>query len=206
MAVDSGKLRAILETILPLSEARRAQEISQSGYTRGKIVLKGPAVTLEQTPLLKSDASGWIVLSAVGLLATAFCGLFAGAAVYINLVEHPARMSCGVEAALREWAPSYKRASIMQASLAILGGVTAVLAWALVGRLGYLVGGLLLLAVVPFTLIVIFPTNRLLLELHATGQVGNAHELLRRWNALHAVRSALSVLAFVLMLTSLVRG
>jgi len=37
--VDSGKLRAIVETILPLSEARRAQEMSQGGHTRGKIVL-----------------------------------------------------------------------------------------------------------------------------------------------------------------------
>ena len=39
-------------------------------------------------------------------LAVGCCGLFAGAALYINLVEHPARMSCGVEIALREWEPS----------------------------------------------------------------------------------------------------
>jgi NADPH:quinone reductase-like Zn-dependent oxidoreductase len=38
--VDSGKLKAVVETILPLSEARRAQEISQSGHARGKIVLR----------------------------------------------------------------------------------------------------------------------------------------------------------------------
>jgi NADPH:quinone reductase-like Zn-dependent oxidoreductase len=37
--VDSGKLKAILETILPLSEARRDQEISAGGHARGKIVL-----------------------------------------------------------------------------------------------------------------------------------------------------------------------
>ncbi len=37
--VDSGKLKAILETLLPLSEARRAQEISAGGHARGKIVL-----------------------------------------------------------------------------------------------------------------------------------------------------------------------
>jgi len=28
-----------VETILPLSEARKAQELSQSGHARGKIVL-----------------------------------------------------------------------------------------------------------------------------------------------------------------------
>jgi NADPH:quinone reductase-like Zn-dependent oxidoreductase len=38
--VDAGKLRPIVETILPLSEARRAQELSQMGHTRGKIVLE----------------------------------------------------------------------------------------------------------------------------------------------------------------------
>lgn len=38
--VDSGHLRPAVETVLPLSEARRAHELSQSGHTRGKIVLK----------------------------------------------------------------------------------------------------------------------------------------------------------------------
>lgn len=143
------------------------------------------------------------MLNLFGFLAVGCCGLFAGAALYVNLVEHPARMSCGVDLALREWAPSYKRASVMQASLAVIGGVAGVLAWALLGGLGYLVGALLLLAVVPFTLLVVSPTNKRLLELHAEGQIGNARELLKRWNALHAVRTALSVVAFVLMLRAL---
>jgi len=38
--VDEGKFRAAVEVILPLSEARRAHELSQSGHQRGKIVLK----------------------------------------------------------------------------------------------------------------------------------------------------------------------
>ena len=139
----------------------------------------------------------------LGPLAVGCCGLFAGAALYINLVEHPARMSCGVEIALREFAPSYKRAAVMQASLAVLGGAAGVLTWALVGGLGYLVGALLLLVVVPFTLLVVFPTNKRLLDLHAKGEVGDARELLRRWNGLHAVRSALSVAAFAFMLSEL---
>ncbi|HXJ79922.1 MAG TPA: DUF1772 domain-containing protein [Candidatus Methylomirabilis sp.] len=136
----------------------------------------------------------------LGLLAVACCGVFAGAALYINIVEHPARMSCGVEIALREWAPSYKRATVMQAPLAVLGGLAGLSAWWLRGGLGYLVGALLLLAVVPFTLLVIFPTNHALLELHAKGQARDAQGPLGRWNALHAVRSGLSLVAFLLML------
>jgi NADPH:quinone reductase-like Zn-dependent oxidoreductase len=37
---DAEKLKAIVETILPLSDATRAQEMSQRGHTRGKIVLR----------------------------------------------------------------------------------------------------------------------------------------------------------------------
>ena len=145
------------------------------------------------------------MLNLLGLLAVGCCGLFAGAALYINLVEHPARMSCGADIALREWAPSYRRAAVMQASLAVVGGVAGALAWAFLGGLGYLVGALFLLAVVPFTLLVVFPTDKRLLDLHAKGQADNAHELLERWNALHAVRTGLSVVAFVLMLFAVSR-
>jgi len=38
--VDSGMLRPIVEAVFPLSEARHAQELSQTGHARGKIVLK----------------------------------------------------------------------------------------------------------------------------------------------------------------------
>jgi hypothetical protein len=54
-------------------------------------------------------------------ITTLACGIFTGAAVYINLVEHPARMQCGTRLAATEFAPSYRRASVMQASLAATG-------------------------------------------------------------------------------------
>ena len=56
----------------------------------------------------------------VGIVATLAASLFAGAAVYINLVEHPARLACGTELAARQFAPSYKRATVMQVSLALV--------------------------------------------------------------------------------------
>lgn len=37
--VDGGRLKSTVETILPLAEARQAQELSQAGHVRGKIVL-----------------------------------------------------------------------------------------------------------------------------------------------------------------------
>jgi NADPH:quinone reductase-like Zn-dependent oxidoreductase len=38
--IDSGKLKPIVETVLPLSEARKAHELNESGHARGKVVLK----------------------------------------------------------------------------------------------------------------------------------------------------------------------
>ena len=59
-------------------------------------------------------------------VATLCAGIFAGAAIYINAVEHPARLSCGTEVALREFAPSYHRATLMQVPLALVGCFTGV--------------------------------------------------------------------------------
>jgi NADPH:quinone reductase-like Zn-dependent oxidoreductase len=38
--VDSGRVKPVAETVLPLSEAQRAHELSEKGHVRGKIVLK----------------------------------------------------------------------------------------------------------------------------------------------------------------------
>jgi NADPH:quinone reductase-like Zn-dependent oxidoreductase len=38
--IDSGKLAPVIDRILPLSEVRRAHELSQSGHTHGKIALR----------------------------------------------------------------------------------------------------------------------------------------------------------------------
>jgi NADPH:quinone reductase-like Zn-dependent oxidoreductase len=48
--IDSGKLAPVIDRIFPLSEARRAHELSQSGHTRGKIALRvsNPDGTLER--------------------------------------------------------------------------------------------------------------------------------------------------------------
>lgn len=137
------------------------------------------------------------------LIATLCAGLFAGAAVYINLVEHPARMSLGSGPALAEWAPSYRRATVMQASLAAVGTATAVLAGLTGSGIAWVAGGALLGMVIPITLIVIFPTNRELLDPATAGDLDRAGLLLGRWNRLHALRSVLSTVALLVFLSQL---
>jgi hypothetical protein len=133
-------------------------------------------------------------------IATLCCALFAGAALYINLVEHPARMSCGTELAVTEWAPSYERAAWMQVPLAVISVVSAAGAWLTGSNVSWLVGAVLLALVVPFTLLVILPTNKRLLSTALDKRSEEARKLLARWNALHGVRTTLSLVALVLFL------
>jgi hypothetical protein len=67
----------------------------------------------------RQEVAGMILV----LMAMLCAGLFAGAAIYISLVEHPARLECGIELAVAEFGPSYRRAAVMQASLAAVGCV-----------------------------------------------------------------------------------
>jgi Domain of unknown function (DUF1772) len=141
----------------------------------------------------------------IELIATLCAGLFAGAALYITFVEHPARLECGTALAATEFVPSYRRATIMQASLAALGFVAANVAW-LQGSEGLvLVAGVLLGLVIPFTLIMIVPTNERLLNPALDRGSEEAAVLLRRWGRLHAVRSVLGGAAFALLAWHLVQ-
>ena len=128
------------------------------------------------------------------------CGLFAGAAVYVSLVEHPARMQCGVEIATAEFSPSYQRGTIMQVTLAavcLLSSVAACLAGA---TFWWIIAGVLQVSVIPFTLIVILPTNKQLLSPTLDRRSVLAERLLALWGTLHAVRSVLSGVALLLFL------
>jgi anthrone oxygenase-like protein len=139
-------------------------------------------------------------------LATICAGLFAGASVYITFVEHPARLECGTELAATEFGPSYRRASWMQASLAAVGFLAALVAAFQRHALPVLVGGVLLGAVIPFTLRVILPTNQRLLAPDLDRRSAQAAELLDRWGRLHAVRSVLGVASFGILLWHLARS
>jgi uncharacterized membrane protein len=134
------------------------------------------------------------------LIATLSSGLFAGAAVYINLVEHPARMQTGIRPALTEFAPSYHRATVTQVSLASMGLLSALVAWRFRSDPRWLIGGGLLVSVIPFTALAILPTNKQLLDPATANDLARAEKLLTRWGRLHAVRSVLSLASLLLFL------
>lgn len=132
-------------------------------------------------------------MGAAGILALILAALFAGAALYINVAEHPARMTLDTANALAQWSPSYDRGYAMQATLALLAGVAGLAAWWEFGGTLWLAGALLMLANWPWTLFVIMPVNK---QLKAGGD-GQIPALLNRWAQLHAVRTLLSISAVI---------
>jgi Domain of unknown function (DUF1772) len=137
-------------------------------------------------------------------VATLAAGTFFGAAVYINVAEQPARLSCGGPTAVAQWRPSYRRGTLMQAPLAVAGSLAAPVAWWLDRDVRWLIGGLLLFLVIPFTFVVILPTNQRLQSPVLDVASEEAIRLLRRWGRLHAVRSMLGGLSFAVFLWTLV--
>ena len=140
------------------------------------------------------------------IISTVSSGLFAGAAIYVNLVEHPARVEFGIELALREFAPSYRRATLLQGTLAAIGFMSGVAAWFSGHSLWWLIGGTVLGSVIPFTLIIVFPTNKKFLDPSLDPASEVAKKLLARWTKLHAVRSVLALTAFLICVFLLCLG
>lgn len=131
-------------------------------------------------------------------LATACAGTFAGAAIYISVVQHPAATEAGDSMAVSLFPPMYRRAAPMQAGLALVGSLAAVFAWLSGSGVLWVTGALLLGSVVPFTIIRIKPINDQLLAPGLDPTAPEVPELLRRWGRLHWIRSASSGLAFLL--------
>lgn len=144
--------------------------------------------------------------SVTGLIALILATLFAGAAIYILVAEQPARLALTDAPLLLQWQESYPRAARMQAGLAVLASLVGALAFWRARNPLWLVGAVLMLANLPFTLIVIAPVNNALLALGAEQAGVVSRALIEHWGALHAVRAGLSVLATAAFALAIARG
>jgi hypothetical protein len=136
------------------------------------------------------------------LLALVSAALFTGGALFVTIVEQPARLALDDGAMLTEWRRSYDRAAPMQAGLALLTGALGLAAWWTTSHFQDLIGAALILSCWPFVLLIVMPINRRLKALGSDG-LGEARQLVERWGRLHAIRTLLgaaSTLAFALAL------
>lgn len=134
----------------------------------------------------------------LSIAALVFATLFAGAALYISLVEHPARLGLADGPLLAQWQPSYKRALPIQSGLAVAGSAAGLIIWYLSADWRWFAGSMLLLANWPFTLIVIMPVNKPLMAMPASAAGSESRAMLVKWGKLHNFRSSLGAAAALL--------
>jgi hypothetical protein len=146
------------------------------------------------------------MLMLLEVLSTLSAALFAGAAAYINLVEHPARIECGADLALTEFGVSYRKGAVVMGSLLMLGFLSGTVAWVISFYIWWLVGAILLLTLIPYTLILIFPISKRLLD-HSMERNNSVRlSLLIRWGKLHTVRTLTGITALLIFIFSLTRS
>src|SRR5262249_61430273 len=100
------------------------------------------------------------MVAAMPWLTIVFAVVFAAWALYVSLVEHPARLSIDPVAAVAQFRASYRLAALYRASFAALRLTAGGIASAKSGDTGWALGGVVGGTALPVPPLVIRPAHR----------------------------------------------
>jgi len=154
-------------------------------------------------------------LDSVAVLAG---GLFAGTALYMSVGEVPALRAFGLDEHWRFFPYMYERAAPSQTAFTTIAGVAGILhGTRIIGSSYYrnlwIISGSVFVGIIPYTVLGMFPTNKLIINDNKRVTSGNESqvslgtrkELLDKWAVLHLGRTVGSVFAFGAMIYGLSR-
>lgn len=119
-----------------------------------------------------------------GLYAFAIAAAFLGAAIYIGLVEQPARLKLGAPAMVREWVVSDHRGTILLTTLSLVSAALAFIQFRNSGDVRWIIGGLAILTSWPYEYYVLVPVSIWLYAVPPEKESARARKLMRDWGLL----------------------
>jgi hypothetical protein len=134
-----------------------------------------------------------------GLYAFAVAASFLGAAVYIGVVEQPARLALSGRAMIQEWKLSNRRATLMLSVFAVISAILAYIQFRADGDVRWIIGGVTILASWPYAYFVMMPVNVWLFAISPGRAVSPVRKLMRDWGLLewgHALIGFAATCAF----------
>jgi hypothetical protein len=128
-------------------------------------------------------------------VAFALASAFSGAALYIGLVEQPARLALDDRAMVAEWAPSDRRAIAMLGGLALIAAACGLIGYSTNRDVRWLVGSVIILASWPYMYFLLVPINNRLLSSGGADSGPVTREFMRDWGLLEWGLGAIGICA-----------
>ena len=119
-----------------------------------------------------------------GLYAFAVAASFLGAAIYIGVVEQPARLALSGRAMIQEWKLSNRRGTLTLSVFAVISAILAYVQFRADGDVRWIIGGITILASWPYAYFVMMPVNVWLFAISPGRAVSPARKLMRDWGLL----------------------
>merc|ERR1712061_24907 len=145
------------------------------------------------------------------IVHTTTTNIFFGAAAYVNIVETPARKSLrSADAIIDHFQASFPRAANMMKPLAAAGFLSGLLAWYMetsAERNWLLCSSLGMFFMFPWTILVIAPINKLLMDGDNPKKKGDSwvQEMMTKWDRVHGVRTLVCLGAAASLMTFWIR-